>query len=338
MQEIPNPDTRYPQFNQPVPPGGYCWWYIDAISEDHQKMMTIIAFVGSVFSPYYKRARQRGNADPYNHCALNIALYGNQPGRWCMTERPAQVISTAAEHFVVGPSRLSYTGSASGQGTVRININEKAAPIPASVRGTIEITMKAQPKQYYLHPNKEHVWWPVSPDSAIQVTLEQPRQSWRGRAYVDLNRGTRPLEQDIDYWCWSRQHHQRTTTIHYDVLHRGTSLNSPPDDSLAISIDQHGIVSPQQAGQWQTLKKTGWRMPRHARSKTGSAAVIKTLEDTPFYSRSVIAANRHEPDITSIHESVSLNRFRQSVVQAMLHCRMPRYPWHKVGARRTGRV
>ena len=42
-----------PEFDWPVPPGGYCWWYVDATSDCGQFALTVIAFVGSVFSPYY---------------------------------------------------------------------------------------------------------------------------------------------------------------------------------------------------------------------------------------------------------------------------------------------
>ena len=41
-----------PCFDQGVVPGGYAWWYVDAISDDGQHGLTFIAFVVSVFSPY----------------------------------------------------------------------------------------------------------------------------------------------------------------------------------------------------------------------------------------------------------------------------------------------
>ena len=44
-----------------VAPGGYRWWYIDAVSDDGLHGLTLIAFVGSVFSPYYAWS---GRADP----------------------------------------------------------------------------------------------------------------------------------------------------------------------------------------------------------------------------------------------------------------------------------
>ena len=45
-----------------------------------------------------------------------------------------------------------------------------------------------------------------------------------------------------------------------------------------------------------------------------------TLEDTPFYARSVLV---NGSDLT-MHESLSLDRFRSPWVQVMLPFRMPR--------------
>src|SRR5664279_1621998 len=66
---------RGPRFDCPVPGGGYVWWYVDAVSDDGAHALTFIAFIGSVFSPYYAWARRHGNAEPLNHSAFNIALY-----------------------------------------------------------------------------------------------------------------------------------------------------------------------------------------------------------------------------------------------------------------------
>ncbi len=48
-----------PDFNVAVPPSGYRWWYLDGLSADGQRGLTVIAFVGSVFSP---TTRLRGGA------------------------------------------------------------------------------------------------------------------------------------------------------------------------------------------------------------------------------------------------------------------------------------
>ena len=52
--------------------------------------------------------------------------------------------------------------------------------------------------------------------------------------------------------------------------------------------------------------------------------VLKTLEDAPFYARSVISAKLLGEPVTLMHESLSLDRFKMPIVQAMLPFRMPR--------------
>ncbi|MGB5835339.1 MAG: hypothetical protein WBG92_25590, partial [Thiohalocapsa sp.] len=65
-QRTPIPPTgdqceqRHPNLNLSVPPRGYAWWYVDALSDDGEHGLTLIAFIGSVFSPYYFSGRRRG--------------------------------------------------------------------------------------------------------------------------------------------------------------------------------------------------------------------------------------------------------------------------------------
>ena len=55
-------------FDADVPLNGYRWWYVDGLSDDSQHSLTVIAFIGSVFSPYYFAARQKGPAgSPGSH-------------------------------------------------------------------------------------------------------------------------------------------------------------------------------------------------------------------------------------------------------------------------------
>ncbi|MEL6246357.1 MAG: carotenoid 1,2-hydratase, partial [Pseudomonadota bacterium] len=96
-------DPRGLRFDVDVAPGGYTWWYLDALSDDGSEGLTVIAFIGSVFSPYYAFA---GRRDPRNHCALNVALYRNRHSRWAMTERGRDAIETASHRFEIGPSAL----------------------------------------------------------------------------------------------------------------------------------------------------------------------------------------------------------------------------------------
>jgi carotenoid 1,2-hydratase len=93
-----------------VPPNGYAWWYLDAVSDDRANALTIIFFIGSVFSPYYARARRRGSADPTEHCAVNVALYGPRRHLWSMTERSRDSLRRSPMELAIGPSRLAVNG------------------------------------------------------------------------------------------------------------------------------------------------------------------------------------------------------------------------------------
>jgi hypothetical protein len=99
VQLSPDQSLRGPNFTAPVGgDGGYIWWYLDAVSDDGKYGLTLIAFIGSVFSPYYAWS---GWKNPFNHCAINVALYrlDGAGGRWAMTERRADQLDRSA-HYV----------------------------------------------------------------------------------------------------------------------------------------------------------------------------------------------------------------------------------------------
>lgn len=320
----------YPAFDRPVPANGYCWWYIDAVSDDGQNMLTIIAFVGSVFSPYYKWARRHGDADPLNHCSINVVLYGRDANRWCMTERHRGDIQRGPNQFMIGPSGLHYAPASDTTGTLCIDINEKSAPLPLAVRGRIVVDVALQRQHHFsLDKAGQHQWWPAGPNSRINVDLCTPALHWNGDAYVDMNWGDCPLDESINYWCWSRLRTESGTRIFYDVHERqatATDIEGSPDTAHALSIDNRGNIAQLPSTDMIALPRTRWwRMPRHTRRTDSAPKILETLEDTPFYSRSAVTTRLNGTQATGIHESVSLARFSQPVVQAMLCCRMPRW-------------
>ena len=148
-----------PCFDAAVPHGGYTWWYVDALSDDGQHGLTIIAFIGSVFSPYYAWARRRdGLADPANHCSLNVALYG-RPRRWAMTERGRGALVRDADQLAIGPSRLHWRGD-----HLEIEIAEVTAPLPSRIRGTVRVHPGALTGRCFtLDDAGHHHWSPIAP-------------------------------------------------------------------------------------------------------------------------------------------------------------------------------
>lgn len=282
------------------------------MSDDGSHGLTIIAFIGSVFSPYYAWSRDK---DPFDHCAMNVVLYG-RPGRFAMTERKAGGLSRSADHIAIGHSSMEWDGS-----ELTVRIDERGAPLPRRIRGTIRLRpsgITAGP--FHLDPGGRHRWWPMAPASRVEVALSEPGLSWQGSGYFDTNDGDEPLEDAFTRWTWCRAELPDGAAILYDVSHR---VGGGRNLSLGFAFDgtRRDIRPPLPAA----LPSTGfWRMPRETRSDDGRARVITTFEDTPFYSRSLLASTLAGEPVRAVHESLSLDRFRNPLVRLMLPFRMPR--------------
>jgi carotenoid 1,2-hydratase len=302
-----------------VPSDGYAWWYLDALSDDGQHGITLIAFIGSVFSPYYAWARRRGAADPTRHCAVNVALYGPS-ALWAMTERGAAALRRDRDHLTIGPSELRWDGDG-----LTVHINEYGSPIPRPIRGTIRLMPSAvESRTMALDPAGRHVWRPIAPCARVEVALTAPALYWAGPGYLDTNRGARPLEADFRRWDWSRARTADGALVQYDV----ESCVPSSDRRLAMRYRRTGGVEDIAPLPSRDLPLTGWRVRRRIGGVPGfEPKVIETLEDTPFYARSIIQTGFPDGPVTAMHESLSLDRFAAPWVQAMLPFRMPRAFW-----------
>ena len=284
------------------------------MSDDMQHSLTLIAFVGSVFSPYYRWARRRGDATPENHCAINVALYG-RAGRWAMTERAHRHNHRDASSYVVGLSRLDWDGQC-----LHIRLDEVCVPWLKPLRGHIRLWPQSLSRfSVPLDEQGKHRWGPLSPVGRIEVDLQDPKLNWTGQAYLDSNEGDEPLEDAFHLWDWSRTHHaDGSTEVTYD-------LHGPdrPDRLLRLRFDPQGQVEHLPTVPHRALPKTAWRIPRRMRS-VDQPRVAQQLEDTPFYQRCLLSRPELGPRVHTFHESLSMPRFVSPVVQAMLPWRMPR--------------
>ena len=303
-----------------MPDDGYAWWYVDGISDDGQHGITLIAFVGSVFSPYYKSARRKGRTNPENHVSLNVALYSRGAARWAMTERSSAALSRDRNTFSIGPSVMRFDGQ-----DFIIDIDEKAFPLIAPVRGQVRISPSLMPAHSFaLDDASRHVWQPIAPMGRIEVAMQSPALSWKGHAYVDHNRGLEPIEDGFGAWEWSRSQGRNRSLILFDTQPR---LGASRQLSLAFHND--GRIEPFAVPARQHLPRAFWWMSRQTRSEQ-KPKLLRTLEDAPFYTRNMISSHLDGEEMMGVHESLSLNRFSSPIVQRMLPFRMPR-----VGASRA---
>jgi carotenoid 1,2-hydratase len=270
-----------------------------------------------VFSPYYRRALRRdANASADDHCALNVCLYSPNAKRWTMTERGHSQVSREARRFAIGPSAASWSGDA-----LTIDIDERCAPIPRRVRGRVTVHPLGLSRfTTALDTADRHRWGPIAPCARIEVDLQQPSLRWSGAAYIDSNEGDEPIDAGFRRWDWLRAAlpNDRCAVV-YDVTQRDGAQRT-----IAARFAPDGSVRPFETAPRIRLPPAPlWRMTRAVRGD--AAAVLRTLEDTPFYARSLLDLSLPgQPHSAAVHESLDLRRLVLPPVQRMLMFRMPR--------------
>jgi len=267
-----------------------------------------------VFSPYYAAARRRGQAPAAEHCAVNLALYGTGGHRWAMTERGGRHVQRSADHLAIGPSRLQWHGD-----RLVIDVDEITAPWPSRLRGRIELQARSLTAiDLPLDDAGRHHWTPIAPSARVSVSLDKPGLQWAGTGYLDANAGSRPLADDFTRWHWCRAAlGQGHTAITYDVQRRDGS-----QQALALAIDAAGGLQLLDPPPESRLPTARWGVARPTRG--ADPRLLMTMEDGPFYNRSLIETTLLGQRVRAVHESLSLQRFAQRWVQAMLPFKMPR--------------
>ncbi len=289
------------------------------MSDDGAYGLSIIAFVGSVFSPYYALARRLhgGVADPENFCALNVALYGKGGRRWTMTERGRQHIQRSAHHYQIGPSRLQWTGQ-----ELIIDIDEVNVPWPKRVRGRVTVRPEGLCRFVTALDNEgRHRWGPIAPCSRVHVEMDSPGLSWRGHAYMDSNEGDEPVDRGFWDWDWARAEMANgDTSVVYDVRPK-----NGPGRVVSQRFSPDGSHQAFEAPGRYPLPASAWRIQRAMCSESGAGPeIVSTLEDTPFYARSLLKTRLLGEDLTAVHETLDIPRLVSWPVQLMLPWKMPR--------------
>ncbi|MDG1375839.1 MAG: carotenoid 1,2-hydratase [Yoonia sp.] len=283
------------------------------MSDDGTRAVSVIGFIGSVFSPWYAWS---GRGDPANHCCINVATYG-AGGRFTMTDRGRSALRQTPDTLTVGPSSMRWTGK-----QLIIDIDEiSSPPLISRVRGQITLTPSAVTDvELPLTSDGAHIWRPFAPTARINVNLAASGWQFDGHGYFDANFGTRPLEQDFSYWTWGRFPMKNGATCFYDANRRdGTAL------AAAIAFDPHGIARHIAAPAAQPFKPTLWALRRETRADAGTAArQIKPMLDAPFYSRSVVQTQINGETTHGVHEALDLDRYSKPWLKPMLAVRVPR--------------
>lgn len=260
---------------------------------------------------------------------MNVGIYKRGLGYWAMTERPESEVDIEEDTLKIGPSALHWDGQ-----RLTIDIDEVTAPLPRRIRGQITVEPQAPLGQpITLDASGDHRWWPIAPVSRVSVNLSRPNLQWDGFGYLDSNRGGEPLEDGVKTWTWSRvsvtnpekPNEAPDVAVLYDLVRRR-------DESRMVfgrTFDVRGNVKEFEPAAVQQLPTSLWRMKRSVASDSGSQApkVLRTAEDSPFYTRSIITTGLGGQQHLAMHESLNMDYFRQWWMKALMPVRMPRQIW-----------
>ena len=280
--------------------------------------------LGSVFSPFYAKARAHGvAADPLDHTALNVALYSPGAKVWSLNERGRHTVHRSGSELVLGASTLRWEGD-----TLVATIFERTTPFltarpfgDARIAGTVRLHPKVLVDDpHALDGEGAHLWWSRAPFARVEVELTEPALRWQGDGYHDANAGDGPLEDAFRAWNWSRA----TTPVGAAILYDCETL-----DGRALRhgrvVTARGEVEALDAPRAVGLSRTPWGVSRASRCDAGAkVSVERTLEDSPFYARSVLRTRLRGHDARAVHESLDLTRFQQKWVQFLLPFRTRR--------------
>ncbi|NBN76698.1 carotenoid 1,2-hydratase [Microvirga tunisiensis] len=289
----------------------------------------MIVFIGSVFSPYYHWSGRRA---PENHVAVNVALYGGRRQAWAMTERSRQALARKADRLVIGRSSL-----ATSETGLTLDFDEIALPWPgqrlwpARIRGRLTLVPalasgRGNARSFDLDPAGHHIWMPVFPRARITVESDSfPEGGWQGEAYHDFNAGDRPLETDFLGWDWARGVDDAgVTRIVYDAVLRDGGTRR-----LGLVAGPAGTLEAFDLPDRQPLPRGGWGVRGGIPCDgPGAPERLRKLEDTPFYTRSLVRTQLQGTDVSMVHETLDCRRLSSPVVRLMLPFRMPRAPGH----------
>ena len=265
-----------------------------------------------MFSPYYAWA---GRADPLDHCAVNVALYG-RPGRWAMTERGSVAVARSADTLSIGRSTIRWAGDA-----LELDVDEVAVPHLTRLRGRIRLHPAGLAGVgLALDPDARHCWWPVAPVARAEIAFDRPDLHWTGDAYHDANAGAEPLEAGFSRWHWMRAAVPGGAAVTYEAEPR-----QGPARTVALRFRADGAAEPFEPPPPVRLPKTSWRVGRTMRAEAGPPPrVLRTLEDAPFYARTLVAGRLLGGDVAAVHESLDLDRFARAPGRTRPTARCPR--------------
>lgn len=329
-----------------VRPGGYAWWYFDALSDDGTRALSAIFFIGSVFSPDYAARIRRGEpARAEEHVAVNVALYDRGKRlAWVMSEYGPDALQIGGgDEGSDGPRIADSSIERCPGGGLRLTLRERTAPFLAALAGVgarLEGTIELEPHAPPLDPidltgggGERHSWQARMPRARARVRFTRPGWAFDGVGYHDFNMGEGRLERAFSSWSWARFHDADRTTILYALHERDRPARAlivdARDDSPAVA--RQALLLPEgerRRAPW------GLPLPRWFALESEGATLRCTAgtlyEASPFYARYAatlsVRGRGDVRDVTGVGEYLDLDRFDSRGIQFLLRFKTRRSP------------
>jgi carotenoid 1,2-hydratase len=156
----------------------------------------------------------------------------------------------------------------------------------------------------------------------VNVDLAHPQLKWQGHGYLDSNEGDEPVDRPFQGWDGSRARlSDGSTAVLYDLQALDGSQRLIAERFMPDGQHQPFAPPPRVA-----LPGTLWRVHRQTRADESDqpARLSQTLEDTPFYARSLVDMPLCGERVTAVHETLTPQRLKAWPMRFMLPWRMPR--------------
>jgi hypothetical protein len=207
-------------------PGGFCWWYIDAIDAAGNGFVLIWSF-GLPFLPGHTSAARAGRAPASADApALNVVVYRDGRPDFYLLQRysPEEAHWDGNGVWSFGRTRIASRelgdGSREVVAAIDADVPGCAEPLVGEVRLFGRARLEAKEPATTTEEEVGHWWSPICTGARADLQLHcgDSAWSWNGPAYHDRNASLHPIDRlGIRRWMWARFCDGETTWVLYEV-------------------------------------------------------------------------------------------------------------------------
>lgn len=217
-------------------PGGYEWWYFDAVDVTSGYSLVVIFYQGNPFSNRYirqlKKEPSAAASNPENFPAISISIYkNNEPVYYSFTEFAKSETSFSTEVPFVQIGGHSLTSEILEEELIYELKLQEILPSGDSIEAELtfsspDLALNVPGHQSAGKKSEGHFWNLIQPRAEVQGTIQLSCEAdirqvvrFHGEGYHDHNTGQEPMKDEFRDWYWGRFHFPVYTLVYY-VMNR----------------------------------------------------------------------------------------------------------------------